>query len=186
MLNFKSDVSSKLKIGIKSFLLSIFQTKNRKYFNKQTELKSEAFLEINENLDVVKLIQKLKEIDKLKDLFLNENQREVFESFKKKTKISLLKKNKKVESEFQKRLSSLKISKKTRTNKKLDDVLAGGPKNHKAVTSLKEEGDKQKLNDRLMRLVDPVKITFFDELQKSLSLNTNTQFILLKKEEVKN
>ena len=73
--------------GFKSFLMAIFQNKNKNDFGKQRELKAEAFLEINKNLDVVQLIQKLKEIDKFKDLFLTENQRTVFE-ISKKSKIS--------------------------------------------------------------------------------------------------
>ena len=170
IVNLKDHVSTKLKLGFKSFLMAIFQNKNKNDFGKQRELKAEAFLEINKNLDVVQLIQKLKEIDKFKDLFLTENQRTVFE-ISKKSKICLFKKGDKSEN-FRKRLSYLKMPKKTRTIRKLDEMLEEAQKSYKAVASLKEENTNKELNDRLMKLVDPNKMTLFEKLQKNPSLNS--------------
>ena len=181
--NIKTDVSSKLKFGFKSFLRFIFRKKNRIDFRKQKELKSEAFLEINKNLDVVQLIQKLKEIDKLKDLFLNENQRTIFD-ISKKTKIYLLKKND--ESDFRKRLNYMEMPKKKRTKLQIDEMLEEIQKSSRAMASLKEEeGNSKELNDRLIKLVDPNKMTFFEEFQKNSSLNSTNRVLTFEKAKLK-
>jgi len=48
---------------------------------RQNNLKKEAFFEINKQLDVVNLLKKLSEIEKLKNLILNEKQMVLFEEF---------------------------------------------------------------------------------------------------------
>ena len=185
ILNFNNPNRFKLRLGIKEFFVSLIRKKKETdYFQKQKALKSEAFLEINRHLDVVQLIRKMDEIEKLKDLFLNENQKLIF-GISQKIKISL--KNRKRESEtFKKRLSYLGMTKSTRAQNKINDANKEMQKKYEAFLQLQEDKTSKKLNDKLIKLVGSQHLKFLEEMQKSPINSPTSKIFIFEKTKLKN
>ena len=165
----------KLSKNVKYFFSCLFRKAHEKaMFNLQKFLKKEAFFEINKDLDVVDLLQKLKQIDKLKNLFLNQNQRILFD-IPNKVKIALRRTKRRISVEkFQKRLNinSLSIQKQMKKEKIMNENLREMNLYFEAFSEIKDDDKKnQDINEKILKMMDVDLLALFNQIKMPLVSN---------------
>lgn len=160
----------KLSKSIKSFFSCLWRKgQQRSMFNLQKYLRKEAFFEINKDLDVAALLQKLHEIDKLKALILNPNQRILFE-IRNKKKISLKKSTtlRRMSTEkFKKRLLKLNLEKKEKKQKIVNEDLKEMNVYFEAFSAIQDDNSKMNeiINGKILNFVDSDLISLFKQIK---------------------
>ena len=161
----------KLKLDLKSFLVCFLRKPFEKaFFSIQKILKEEAFFEINKRLDVVNLLRKLNDIEKLKTLLLTDNQKILFD-IPSKTKLTLSQKLNESTLKFKKKLTRREISKERKKTLLINETMNEMKKNYEAFMALQDEKNwngitTENFNDKILKLVDKGQLAIFNEMKK--------------------
>ena len=160
----------KLKLNLKYFFICFLRKPIEKAFlSVQKILKEEAFFEINKRLDVVNLLRKLNEIEKLKTLLLDHNQKILFD-IPNKTKITVEKMNDST-LKFKKRLTRREITKERRKSQLINETMLEMKKNYEAYLAIQDESQCKDLTlgnfgEKILQMVDKQQLKIFKEMKK--------------------
>ena len=154
----------KLTTSLRYLFKCLFRKEEKTNFGMQENLRKLAFMEIYKEVDIIHLLKKIKQIDKIKTLLLTEPQRILFE-FNHKTVIN--------DSKYEMKKSSLKFAKKIRSRKmsskkvkkqsKYDEGVQDIKEFYHAYLALKKEQHEQKeqhenynidLNEKIITFID--------------------------------
>lgn len=142
-----------------------FRNKDQKQFViMQEKLKSLAFFEINKEFDILHLVRKLKQIDKIKDIFLNESQRILLE-ISLKTHLSL-KKMAESTVHFRKRLILTRFSKEAKRKTIFEERSRDLQKNFEAFCNIEENEANDVVNKKVLGMLDSKIKDLFREIQR--------------------
>lgn len=164
----------KLMKGLKYFFECFFKSSEKEKYKSQKKLQNRAFIEIYKDVDIIHLLKKMKQIDKLKSLLLNETQICLFD-FDHKTKINLSR---------QMRNSSLRFLEKMesrRMNVKQDTYEIGfkDVKNYyESYQLLKKDANEKNatFNSRIINLIDIDLLKIFQNISDTSNLVENFNF----------
>lgn len=160
---------NKLIESIKYLFECFFRKKESKEaFKVQQTLREKAFCEIYKEVDIINLLRKLKQIDKIKALLLNHEQRNLFD-FSKKTLIS---EHQHLTSSTLRILKKIKSRKFSASRKKVDKFQ----ENFKEIKSyydafwvLKNDTNEKnaKFNEKILGSMDPELVKIFQSVTPS-------------------
>lgn len=158
---------NKLTKSLKIFFPWVFfrKAEKRAAFEKQSSFRKAAFLEIVKDMDIVHILRKVKEIDKLKALILNENQRVLFDLFKK-SKLSRRVSMTSSTNLFQKKLSLKNLPRFQRTNTSFSEKLREILRNYQAFLAIKADfcEKTQEINKKILEFLDAETLEIFEKL----------------------
>ena len=164
----------KLMKGLKYFFECFFKSSEKEKFKSQKKLEKRAFIEIYKDVDIIHLLKKLKQIDKLKSLLLNETQICLFD-FDHKTKINLSR---------QMRNSSLRFLEKMesrRMNVRRDTYEVGFKdvqSYYESYQLLKKDSNEKNatFNSKIINLIDIDLLSIFQNIADTSTLVENFNF----------
>lgn len=159
----------KLLESIKYLFECCFRKKESKeVFKVQQNLREKAFCEIYKEVDIINLLKKLKQIDKIKALLLNHEQRNLFDCNKK----TLISENQHLTNSTLKFLRKIKSRKFSASRKKIDKFQ----ENFKEIKSyydafwvLKSDNSEKnaKFNEKILNAMDPELVKIFQSVTPS-------------------
>ena len=153
----------KLITSLRYLFKCLFRKEEKTNFGMQENLRKLAFMEIYKEVDIIHLLKKIKQIDKIKTLLLTEPQRILFE-FNHKTVIndSNNYEMKKSSLKFAKKIRSRKMSsKKVKRQSKYDEGVQDIKEFYHAYLALKKEQHEQHenfnnddFNEKIIKFID--------------------------------
>lgn len=148
-------------------------------YEKQKILREKSFLEIYKEVDIINLLKKLKQVDKIKSLLMNEEQQNLFD-FAKKTLISEKTNMRYSTLRFMSKMRSRKESVKIRKLNKVQEIFKELKEYYEAFLILKndKEESNKKFNEKIINSIDPELIAIFQNTDEHHSIPQIGNFLI--------
>lgn len=186
----------KLTTSLRYLFKCLFRKEEKPDFGMQKNLRKLAFMEICKEVDIIHLLKKIKQIDKIKTLLFTEPQRILFE-FNHKTVLNDTNyEMKKSSLKFAKRIRSRKMSsKKIKKQSKYEEGLQDIKEFYHAYLTLKKEGQEQQeqhenynigFNEKIIKFIDVDLLQIFRKNWENMKKSQSRHIFFSKSETILN